>query len=317
MVKVIEDENKIFEQMLKILYKNCPIVEDRSCLNVECEKNPIFEINIGISNKSTQILFASGTKSCSCATQDSIEVPRVMKLNEIERIIKFICMDYNLIDFAKDDGEFGREVEFKFDIKPDRNKLKGIYCGTISLGLDFRGNLELGKEYIKSFSKKYGLSSEVVDGSVEGVVCISEDETVEDKKETRECKYKLAASKVGKIIQNYYAKQHDKVKVRIKFEHYEEPTTTIEVIRKAYLRGGFHTYTSSVLSEEKFKNIMKEEVEQNGAVFVDVYSNLKLVSNSFSQKFMEDGMMLADRSFTLVTEEPVESGKVLQKNKNN
>ena len=313
MVKVIEDENKIFEQMLKILYKNCPIVEDRSCLNVECEKNPIFEINIGISNKSTQILFASGTKSCSCATQDSIEVPRVMKLNEIERIIKFICMDYNLIDFAKDDGEFGREVEFKFDIKPDRNKLKGIYCGTISLGLDFRGNLELGKEYIKSFSKKYGLSSEAVDGSVEGVACISEDES-EDLQETKECEYKLTASKVSKMIKNNFSKQGIKARVRVNFEHYEKATTTIEIINRAYLRGGFHTYKSSVLSEEKFKNIMKEEVEKNGAVFVDVYSNLKLVSNSFSKRFMEDGKMLADRSFTLKTQEPA---KVLQKNKNN
>ena len=289
---------------------------------------------ISISQEKSYISFISGTKACSLGTVEDIEIPRIMGKNEIERIVKFIRDDHEVVNFEKDEKEYGKEAEFKFDIRP-WSKAKGIYCSTIDLRLNFRGNLELGKEYteyfdkkygkpnatvdessIEYFAKKYGKPNETVDESSEGIVYVSEDKNVEEI-ETRECKYKLTASKVGKIIQNYYAKQHDKVKVRIKFEHYEEPTTTIEVIRKAYLRGGFHTYIPFVLSEEEFKNIMKEEVEQDGTKFVGISSNLKLVSNSFSQKFMEDGMMLADRSFTLVTEEPVESGKVLQKNKNN
>lgn len=316
MVKIIEDKNKLFEQILKTLYRHCPIVADRSYLYGESEKYPVFGMIISISQEKSYISFISGTKACSHGTVEDIEIPRIMGKDEIERIVKFIREDHEVVNFEKDEEEFGKEAEFKFDIRP-WSKAKGIYCSTIDLRLNFRGNLELGKEYTEYFAKKYGKPNETVDESSEGIVYVSEDETVEDKKETRECKYKLTASKVGKIIQNYYAKQHDKVKVRIKFEHYEEPTTTIEVIRKAYLRGGFHTYIPFVLSEEEFKNIMKEEVEQDGTKFVGISSNLKLASNFFSQKFMEDGMMLADRSFTLVTEEPVESGKVLQKNKNN
>ena len=315
MVKIIEDKNKLFEQILKTLYRHCPIVADRSNLYGECEKYPVFGMIISISQEKSYISFISGTKACPHGTVEDIEIPRIMGKDEIERIVKFIRDDHEVVSFEKDEEEFGREAEFKFDIRP-WSKAKGIYCSTIDLRLNFRGNLELGKEYTEYFDKKYGKPNATVDESSEGIVYVSEDETVEEI-ETRECKYKLTASKVGKIIQNYYAKQHDKVKVRIKFEHYEEPTTTIEVIRKAYLRGGFHAYIPFDLSEEEFSNIVKEAVEQDGTKFVGISSNLKLVSNFFSQKFMEDGMMLADRSFTLVTEEPVESGKVLQKNKNN
>ena len=315
MVKIIEDKNKLFEQILKTLYRHCPIVADRSGLYGECEKYPVFGMIISISQEKSYISFISGTKACSHGTVEDIEIPRIMGKDEIERIVKFIRGDHEVVNFEKDEKEFGREAEFKFDIRP-WGKAKGIYCSTINLRLNFRGNLELGKEYTEYFDKKYGKPNETVDESSEGIVYVSEDKNVE-KIETRECKYKLTASKVSKMIKNNFSKQGITARVRVKFEHYEEPTTTIEVINRVYLRGGFHTYMPFVLSEEEFKNIMKEEVEQNGTKFVDVHSNLKLVSNLFSQKFMEDGMMLADRSFTLVTEEPVESGKVLQKNKNN
>ena len=315
MVKIIEDKNKLFEQILKTLYRHCPIVADRSDLYGESGQYPVFGMIISISQEKSYISFISGTKACSLGTVEDIEIPRIMGKDEIERIVKFIRGDHEIVSFEKDEKEFGKEAEFKFDIRP-WSKAKGIYCSTINLRLNFRGNLELGKEYVEYFAKKYGKPNETVDESSEGIVYVSEDETVEEM-ETRECKYKLTASKVSKMIKNNFSKQGIEARVRVKFEHYEEPTTTIEVINRVYLRGGFHTYMPFVLSEEEFKNIMKEEVEQNGTKFVDVHSNLKLVSNLFSQKFMEDGMMLADRSFTLVTEDPVESGKVLQKNKNN
>ncbi len=315
MVKIIEDKNKLFEQILKTLYRHCPIVADRSNLYGESEKYPVFGMIISISQEKSYISFISGTKACSHGTVEDIEIPRIMGKDEIERIVKFIRDDHEVVNFEKDEEEFGREAEFKFDIRP-WSKAKGIYCSTIDLRLNFRGNLELGKEYTEYFDKKYGKPNATVDESSEGIVYVSEDKNVEEI-ETRICEYKLTASKVGKMIKNYFAQKGKKIKVRIKFEHYEEPTTTVAVRAKMYYRDDIYLPVEQILSEKEFSNIVKEAVEQDGTKFVGISSNLKLASNFFSQKFMEDGMMLADRSFTLVTEEPVESGKVLQKNKNN
>lgn len=163
MEDIRNDENKtLISKIHEVLLKYCPYTEDRLNL-MDYGNRPEFDIHIFLGNDFTQVNFVYGTHRAKCGVegQEVIIEKRVIELDEIEELIEYIKKDHKAIYYDKHDRNNNR-AEFKFDINwGGEESIKGIYCDTIGLILNYRDNIELGKEYLYFLNEKYFNSNDL------------------------------------------------------------------------------------------------------------------------------------------------------------
>ena len=154
----VEEKKNFVSKVKKVLFKYCPYTDGR----IEMLKGvtPEFDIHINLSKAFTSVLFVYGDSRAKSGVADSVVVPYVVELEEIEELIDFIKEDHEIIIFDKHDSH-KKVTELKFNIKWSEEAVKGIDCGTISLVLHFRDNPELENKYSYFINKKYFNSSDL------------------------------------------------------------------------------------------------------------------------------------------------------------
>ena len=152
----LNKKNNLVSDVKYVLYRYCPVVEDRS--NFKNRKE--FGIHIFFGKDETNIAFALNNSETKRGLEEYIEVSHVVEMEEIEELIDFLKEDHGTIGFNHYD-RIRNTAKYKFNINQDTDSISGINCETIELALHFRDNLEIEKKYLYFINKKYFNSSDI------------------------------------------------------------------------------------------------------------------------------------------------------------
>ena len=154
----IEENEKLIPQVKRVLFKYCPYESNRiSLMDGTC---PEFDMHFNLGKDSTNVLFVYGDSRSKSGVEDSVTVPYVATLDEIEELVDYIKEDHENMIFDKHDRN-KKVTEIKFNINWKEESVKGLNCGTISLVLHFRDNPELENKYTYFLNEKYFNSSDL------------------------------------------------------------------------------------------------------------------------------------------------------------
>lgn len=160
MKDLIIKDNLLEEWIKNVLFKYCPIVDDRFDL-LHTYKSPEIDIDIFLDSNDSSILFCFGNSSLKTSTPERADINRLISLKEIINLIDFLIEDHEVVsffDFKKIQGNIfdgTYELLMKFSINWSDKSLKGLSVGTINLKINFGKDYKIVKDYVITILNRY------------------------------------------------------------------------------------------------------------------------------------------------------------------
>lgn len=160
MKDLIIKDNLLEEWIKNVVFKYCPVVDDRFDL-LHTYKCPEIDIDIFLDSNESSISFCFGSSILKTSTPERADINRLISLKEIINLIDFLIEDHevvSLFDFKKIQGNIfdgTYELLMTFSINWSDKSLQGLSVGTINLKINFGKDYKIAKDYVIRILNRY------------------------------------------------------------------------------------------------------------------------------------------------------------------
>lgn len=152
MENIVHNNQDLLSYFRFVIEKYCPYTENRLSL---LDENIELDINIYINKTMSYVKFDSLKRTITTTSRldikEALSISYVISFEELSSLIDYILNDHDVIQYI---GINDEKIEMGFDFNLCEKNLKGLYCRTMRLNVNFE-DMELKKEYIINLFKKY------------------------------------------------------------------------------------------------------------------------------------------------------------------